>query len=72
MIVPTTPQGAPFANYESLSSNLEFPKEYEHSLYQVKMVPGDARTFSAEENRQWIDKDAGFLSSVKLVRTLSL
>jgi len=55
------------ASLENFSSKLEFPEDYEHALYQLKMVPGDARSYTAEESRQWIDGDTGFLSSVKLV-----
>jgi len=68
LTIPTTPQGMSLASSENFSSNLEFPEAYENALYQLKMVPGDARSYTDEENRQWIDRDAGFLSSVKLVR----
>lgn len=68
--IPITPEGAPLSKIESVTSNLEFPEQYAHVMYQVKMVPGDTRTFSEKEKRKWIEADQGFLSSVKLVRII--
>lgn len=52
---------------EGIPSEMSFPRNDENAFYQVKVVEGDARTFSADAWSSKVNGKGGILSMTKLV-----
>lgn len=65
--LPNSASSASEVSYEGITSDLEFPTDSAHVLYQIKVVQGDFRTMDQQQLEKSAESDGGFVSYAKLV-----